>query len=71
MAAITGGLAKLADISLSEEGEDVVLFPCSGGHDSLVGLLLVRALNVRAVMREEDSAAGRGVLSAPSAQQPS
>ena len=71
VAAITGGLAKLADISLSEEGEDVVLFPCSGGHNSLVGLLLIRALNVRAAMREEDSVAGRGVLSAPSAQQPS
>jgi hypothetical protein len=71
IAAIAGGLVKLAEISLGQEGEDVVVFPCSGGHDSLVGLLLIRALNVRAAMREEDSAAGRGLLAAPSAQQPS
>ena len=68
ISAIAGGLVKLADISFGEQGDDVILFPCSGGHESLVGLLLVRALNVRAAMREQDSASGRGVLSAPSAQ---
>jgi hypothetical protein len=31
-------------------------------------MLLVRALNVRAVLREEEMSASRGVLAAPSAQ---
>jgi len=69
IAAVAGGLVKLADLSHVEGEDSLVLFPCSGGHDSLVGLLLVRALNVRAAMREQDGAAGRGVLAAPSAQQ--
>ena len=71
VAAVAAGLGKLTDLPLVEGANDLVLFPCSGGHHSLVGLLLVRALNVRAAMREQDSAAGRGVLSAPSAQQTS
>jgi hypothetical protein len=45
-----------------------VAFGCKQTHDSLVGLLLVRALNVRAVLREQEMTASRGVLSAPSAQ---
>ena len=35
----------------------------------LIGLLLVRAPNVRAAVREAESLANRGVLSAPSAQE--
>ncbi len=69
IAAVAGGLVKLADLAHVEGEDSLVLFPCSGGHDALVGLLLVRALNVRAAMREQDGAAGRGVLAAPSAQQ--
>ena len=42
-------------------------FACGGAHDALVGLLLVRVLNVRAVIRGEDAAAAQGVLAAPSA----
>jgi len=64
--AITGGLKKLAELNEAEPG--VVVFPCGQSHDALIGLLLPRALNVRAILREEESAATRGVLVAPSAQ---
>ena len=69
ISAIAGGLAKLAEMdSVGESGREVV-FDCSSDHNLLIGLLLVRALNVRAALREQDDSAGRGMLSAPSAQQ--
>ena len=37
-------------------------------YDALLGLLLVRAPNVRAIVREQEMAASRGVLAAPSQQ---
>ena len=40
-------------------------FECGHSHDALVGLLLTRAMNVRAVIRELENAAARGVLAAP------
>ncbi|MBR46579.1 MAG: hypothetical protein CMM31_08905 [Rhodospirillaceae bacterium] len=65
--AIAGGLRKLGD--MTETGnDDEAAFACGASHDALTGLLLVRAPNVRAVMREEDAAAKQGVLAAPSAQ---
>ena len=64
--AITNGLKKLGE--LEESGPGVVAFPCGQSHDDLIGLLLPRALNVRAILREEESVATRGVLVAPSAQ---
>ena|ERR1700752_1178339 len=64
--AITNGLKKLGE--LVESGPGVVAFPCGQCHDDLIGLLLPRALNVRAILREEESVATRGVLVAPSAQ---
>ena len=66
--AVARGLAKLAQL---DPGPDdvTVAFPCGARHDALVGLLLPRALNVRAVIREEEMQAARGVLSAPSARQ--
>ncbi|MCZ6633632.1 MAG: hypothetical protein O7G87_09520 [bacterium] len=63
-----GGLAKLGEMEVVEETDDEVVFGCGVPHDALVGLLLVRAPNVRAVIREEEQAASRGMLSAPSAQ---
>lgn len=66
--AIAGGLAKLAEMSKSETKATQVSFSCGQSHDSLVGLLLARALNVRAVLREEEMVASRGTLVAPSAQ---
>ena len=65
---VTRGLVKLAEMEPgAEPGE--ARFACGTAHDELVGLLLGRALNVRAAMREAEAAAARGVLAAPSAQQ--
>lgn len=61
------GLAKLADLPQGDEPTEIA-FECGQAHDELIGLLLPRALNVRAALREYDAAAARGVLSAPSAQ---
>ncbi len=60
--AIAGGLKKLAELNES------LAYPCGLPHPELTGLLLPRALNVRAILREEEAAATRGVLVAPSAQ---
>jgi hypothetical protein len=68
VAAVAGGLMKLAEMQPVEQSSDRVAFPCGKTHDSLVGLLLVRSLNVRAVIREQEMATSRGVLTAPSAQ---
>ena len=65
--AIAGGLRKLGEMTDSD-GDDAASFGCGAAHDALIGLLLVRAPNVRAVMREQDAAAAQGVLAAPSAQ---
>jgi hypothetical protein len=69
IAAVANGLIKLGEMRRGGAGSDRVAFDCGQAHDALVGLLLVRALNVRAVLREEEMAAARGVLAAPSAQQ--
>jgi hypothetical protein len=68
VAAIANGLVKLGQMLGAEPAGDRVVFECGQAHDALVGLLLVRALNVRAVLREQEMAASRGILSAPSAQ---
>jgi hypothetical protein len=65
--AIARALVRLAE--LEEVDETTVAFPCGRDHDPLVGLLLVRAQNLRAALREEELTAGRGVLTAPSAQE--
>jgi hypothetical protein len=64
-----GGLVKLAQMEEVPGHPDQVRFPCGQAHDALVGLLLPRALNVRAALREQEQQAGRGVLAAPSQQQ--
>ena len=65
---IAGGIAKLSGAGLVGGHPAQVALPNRQSIDALVGLLLVRALNVRAIVREEEAAASRGVLSAPSAQ---
>lgn len=65
---IAGGYRKLAEVVLVDESPGEFRFPCGAPHDALVGLLLARALNVRLVLREEEMAASRGMLVAPSAQ---
>jgi hypothetical protein len=65
---IGGGLIKLAELKGLGDNHDDVAFECGHAHDELVGLLLVRALNARSALREQEAAAARGVLVAPSAQ---
>jgi hypothetical protein len=65
---VAAGLAKLAGLATDPDDPTIVRFPCGAPHDELVGLLLPRAINVRAALREFEQAASRGVLVAPSAQ---
>ena len=65
--AITRAIAKLAELEL-DDGL-VVRFPCRRPHDELIALLLTRAQNLRAILREEELQASRGVLAAPSGQE--
>jgi hypothetical protein len=67
-AEVAAGLAKLAELEAADDPA-VVSFPCGQGHDALVGLLLVRALNVRATLQEEELRSSRGRLVAPSQQE--
>ena len=74
--AIGAGLVKLGQMAWVEDtqgadragNEGQFTFPCGQSHDRLVGLLVGRALNVRGVEREQQLAAARGQLLAPSAQ---
>jgi hypothetical protein len=66
--AVMGGLIKLAEVQPVEGSPGKLRFPCGKPHDALIGLLLPRALNVRAILREEESSGGRGLLVAPSQQ---
>ena len=65
--AIAAALVKLAQLAASDD--QVVSFPCGHEHDALIALMLLRAQNLRAAMREEEQNAARGVLVAPSAQE--
>ncbi len=65
---IAGGLMKLAEMDEVSGTLDQVVFPCGHVHDAMVGQLLVRAPNVRAVLREQEAVSSRGVLAAPSQQ---
>lgn len=62
------GLVRLGEMEPVADTSDRIRFGCAKSHDAVVGLLLTRALNVRAAMREVESQAARGVLAAPSAQ---
>lgn len=63
---IARGLLKLGQMETVGESSDTVAFACGQPHDALIGLLLTRAPNVRAAMREVEQMTARGVLSAPS-----
>ncbi len=67
LSAIAGGLVKLGQLAATDTLE--IAFGCGQDHDALLGLLLVRALNVRAAVREQEQVAARGVLAAPSQQE--
>ena len=62
------GLVKLGNMEQVRGTSDRVRFACKMPHDAAVGLLLTRALEVRAALREVESRAARGVLAAPSGQ---
>lgn len=66
IAAIAGGLVKLGE--MQSRSPDTVAFSCGHHHDAVVGLLLIRAPNVRAAVREQEMSGARGVLAAPSQQ---
>ena len=66
---IARGLIRLGEMEEVADQPNQVRFGCGHSHDALIGLLLVRAPNVRAAVREAESMASRGVLSAPSAQE--
>ena len=68
ISAIAGGLMKLGEMDEVDGTLDKVAFPCGHSHDALLSLLLIRAPNVRAIVREQEMAAARGVLAAPSQQ---
>lgn len=68
--AIGKAMAKLAELDYDED-RSVVTFTCGSEHDALIGLLLVRAQNLRQVLREEEMQASRGVLSAPGSDEDS
>ena len=67
-ATVAGGLVRLAGMSQVQGDAGDVCWDCGHEHETLVGLLLIRALNARGVLREQEMAASRGILSAPSAQ---
>ena len=67
--ALARGYLKICEMFPIENDSDGVRFECGESHDALMGLLLFRAQNVRAAMRDEEAAAGRGVLAPPSQQE--
>ena len=68
VATMAGGLAKLAGMEQIPASIDQVRFACGRDHHRLVAMLLKLALNARGVLREQELAAARGVLAAPSQQ---
>ena len=69
VATIARGLMRLGEMEEVDGQPNQTRFSCGQEHDDLIGLLLVRAPNVRAAMREAEDMASRGVLAAPSAQE--
>ena len=67
-ATIARGLIRLGEMEESSEDPNRLHFACGCAHDALIALLLLRAPNVRAAMREAEEMASRGQLVAPSAQ---
>ena len=68
VATVAGGLVKLAGMEPLPASIDQVRFACGRDHHELVAMLLKLALNARGVLREQELAAARGVLAAPSQQ---
>ena len=58
----------LAEQAASGDPATHIAFGCGLDHDLMVGMLMFRAQNVRALMQEEAQASARGSLAAPSQQ---
>lgn len=69
LGALRNAMVKLADAEVDEAVPERFFFACGQDHDALVGLLLQVAPNVRAIMREYEMNAARGVLLAPGSQE--
>jgi hypothetical protein len=65
VSAIARALCKLGEMEKVDQAVDRVAFSCGHDHDETVGLLLVRAPNVRVALKEQELASSRGILSAP------
>jgi len=63
------GYLKLCEMDSVGDSETQVRFGCGTDHDAMIGMLLFRAQNVRAAMQEEEMAASKGKLAAPSQQE--
>jgi hypothetical protein len=66
--ALVRGFVKVCEMQEVEGASNRIAFPCGMSHDALIGMLMFRAQNVRASMAEQEAAAARGVLAAPSQQ---
>ena len=66
--ALARGYLKLCEMVADDANDRRGSFACGQSHDALMGMLMFRAQNVRSAMQEEETAAGRGVLSSPSQQ---
>jgi hypothetical protein len=69
VATVARGLIRLGEMREIADEPNQTAFSCGQAHDALIGLLLVRAPNVRSAMREAEEMANRGVLAAPSSQE--
>ncbi len=68
LTALRNALVKLADAQADDDVGERLCFACGHDHHAMVGLLLQSAPNVRAVMREFEMNAAKGVLLAPGSQ---
>jgi len=66
--ALRNAMNKLADLATDDSISEQFCFSCGHDHHDLVGMLLQSAPNVRAVMREFEMNAAKGVLMAPGSQ---
>ena len=68
-AALAAGFIRLCEMDAVQGKSNQASFRCKAGHDGLMGLLMFRAQNLRAAMREDDMTAARGIMAAPSQQE--
>lgn len=65
--AVAAGLVRLVGVEVDPGDPSVIHFACGTSHDELVGLLLPRAINLRAALGDPDDPPSRGIMVAPTA----